>query len=107
MAISSRPSRRQHAFTLVELLVVIAIIGMLVALLLPAVQAVRGRARTTQCASNIGELAKAMQSYHSAKENFPGYNQFVRRGTNIWATADYPAASSQHVYVKSTTDKTQ
>lgn len=93
---------KPSAFTLVELLVVIAIIGMLVALLLPAVQAVRGRARTTQCASQIGELAKAMTNYESSKGNYPGYAQFVKRANNIYATAKFSTTSNPpSVFVES------
>jgi prepilin-type N-terminal cleavage/methylation domain-containing protein/prepilin-type processing-associated H-X9-DG protein len=61
----------QHGFTLVELLVVIAIIGVLVALLLPAVQAARESARRIQCVSNIKQLALATQNYESAKKELP------------------------------------
>ncbi len=64
-------SRQKRAFTVVELLVVIAIIGVLVALLLPAVQMAREAARRTQCQSNMGECGMAFADYANAKGFLP------------------------------------
>ena len=64
-------SHKRSAFTLVELLVVIAIIGILIGMLLPAVQQVREAARNTQCKNNIRQIALGAMNYESANQKFP------------------------------------
>jgi prepilin-type N-terminal cleavage/methylation domain-containing protein len=71
-----RPSRR--AFTLVELLVVIAIIGVLMGLLLPAINAARERARQATCTNNLSQMGKAIAGITSDKGDYPGWVQLTK-----------------------------
>jgi prepilin-type N-terminal cleavage/methylation domain-containing protein len=83
------PTRRKRAFTLVELLVVIAIIGILVALLLPAIQAAREAARRSSCSNNVKQLAVALQNYHDTYKKLPLANRPSTPGG--WGTSFYVA----------------
>jgi prepilin-type N-terminal cleavage/methylation domain-containing protein len=102
----------RRGFTLVELLVVIAIIGILVALLLPAIQAAREAARRTQCNNNLKNIALGLQNYHDAYKTLPmgaAGRRNLAPGTNFvtngnegpsWWVAIAPFMEQRNIYDK-------
>src|SRR6187200_208608 len=93
----------RSAFTLVELLVVIAIIGVLVSLLLPAVQAARESARRTQCANHLKQLGLAGQNFHDIQGSFPPSRVSndatdVNKNWLTWAVVILPYIEQQNYY---------
>src|SRR5262245_23851207 len=94
-----RPERRSRpaGFTLVELLVVIAIIGVLVALLLPAVQAARETARTMSCKNNLKQMGLAAQNFHDIHQSLPPIDMGDCWAT--WAVFLMPHMDQQNYYV--------
>jgi prepilin-type N-terminal cleavage/methylation domain-containing protein len=99
-------SKTKGGFTLVELLVVIAIIGILVALLLPAVQAAREAARSMQCSNNLKQIGLAILNYENVQSTFPPGS--IQSGTNNapqydwmnWAIAILPQLEQGNLFDK-------
>jgi prepilin-type N-terminal cleavage/methylation domain-containing protein/prepilin-type processing-associated H-X9-DG protein len=86
-----KPLSKARAFTLVELLVVIAIIGILVALLLPAIQAAREAARRSQCTNNLKQIGVGLQNYADTNRAFPGGSTYTHPSqVGNWVTAIMP-----------------
>lgn len=88
------PSRM--AFTLIELLVVIAIIGVLIGMLLPAVQMVREAARRIECANNVKQQSLALLNYESAHQHFPSGFEFP--GMTMWTCHILPYIEQENLY---------
>jgi prepilin-type N-terminal cleavage/methylation domain-containing protein len=98
----NRFSRPLHGFTLVELLVVIAIIGVLIALLLPAIQSAREAARRSQCMNNLKQIGLGMLNHESAKKHFPP-GQFKPAGLSVkralaWSVWHLPYIEQQGIF---------
>ena len=101
-------SKYRNAFTLIELLIVIAIIGLLVAMLMPAIGAARESARRTQCANRLRQLAIATENHHATYQVYPPARLLARPGDSnqcgggeaTWLVRILPFMEEQGVYAK-------
>src|SRR5688572_25903256 len=95
---------RLRGFTLVELLVVIAIIGILVALLLPAIQSAREAARRTQCKNNLKQIGLAVINHLDARKVYPASTETETaigdRSRMTWTVAILPFIEDQNMYAQ-------
>jgi prepilin-type N-terminal cleavage/methylation domain-containing protein len=96
-----RPSlQSRRGFTLIELLVVIAIIAILIALLVPAVQKVRGAAARTQCLNNLKQLGLAMHGYMNTNKSLPANGLYTYNGATVTQVSPWSAISRILPYVE-------
>src|SRR5262249_33728720 len=98
------PSRRPSGFTLIELLVVIAIIGVLIALLLPAVQKVREAANRIQCANNLKQIGRAFHQSYDSYGHFPPGNTDTP-ANHTWSVFLLPYLEQENLYKQYQWDK--
>jgi prepilin-type N-terminal cleavage/methylation domain-containing protein len=91
---------RSRAFTLVELLVVIAIVGLLLAILLPAVQSAREAGRRAQCQNNLRQMGIALQAYHDTWKAFPRGGWSPTSANLSWSTAILPHLEEQPLFLQ-------
>jgi prepilin-type N-terminal cleavage/methylation domain-containing protein/prepilin-type processing-associated H-X9-DG protein len=104
ISFSPRPTDRSRpGFTLIELLVVIAIIGVLIALLLPAVQKVREAANRSKCLNNLKQIGLAMHNYHDSFNVLPYARSGGRPQDNSWAVLVLPYIEQGPLYSRYTT----